>query len=106
MDTTTNSPQPGRLRYAKVMKVLIFMCWGAMLFGLIAVIAAGHSGPAELMALGGAIACLAGIFFILYQSMHRMILGKHYMLEGKRLALVFMLAGASVLLVLLSTGLD
>ena len=106
MDTTTNSPQPGRLRYAKVMKVLIFVCWGVMLFGLIAVIAAGHMGPAELMALGGAIACLAGIFFILYQSMHRMSLGKHYILEGKRLALVFALAGAGVLLVFLTTGLD
>lgn len=106
MDTTTNSPQPGRLRYAKVMKVLIFVCWGLMLFGLIAVIAAGHTGPAGVMALGGAIACLAGIFFIYYQSIHRMSLGKHYMLEGKRLALVFVLAGASLLLLILSMGLD
>lgn len=106
MDTTSNSPPPTRLRYAKVMKVLIFVCWGLMLFGLMAVIAAGHTGPAEFTALGGAIACLAGIFFILYQSMHRMSLGKHYMLEGKRLALVFVLVGAGVLLLVLSTGLD
>lgn len=87
MDTTTNSAHPGRLLHAKFTKVLVIVCWGLMLFGLIAVIAAGHTGPTEFMALGGAIACLAGIFFILYQSMHRMSLGKHYMLEGKRVAM-------------------
>ena len=106
MDTTTNSPQPSRLRYAKVMKVLIFVCWGLMLFGLIAVIAARHTGPAEFMALAGAIACLAGVFVIYYQSIHRMSLGKHYMLEGRRLALVFVLIGAGLLLLILSLGLD
>lgn len=105
MDMTTSSPQPGRLRYAKVMKVLIFVCWGLMLCGLIAVFATGDTGPADI-AVGGAIACLAGIFFIFYQSMHRMSLGKHYMLEGKRLALVFVLIGISIGLEFLSIGLD
>lgn len=105
MGTTINPPNPARLRYAKAMKVLIFVCWGLMLFGLIAVLAAGHTGPADI-ALGGAIACLAGIFFILYQSMHRFGLGQHHFVEGKRLTLLFVLIGVSIGLEFLSIGLN
>lgn len=87
------------------MKVLIFMCWGFMLFGLIVVLASGPTGPGDI-ALGGAIACLAGIFFIFYRSMYRMSRGEHYMIEGKRLALLFVLIGVGILLAFLTVGLD
>ena len=103
---STTKRQRGGSRYAKVMKALIVVCWGLMLAALITVIAAGHTGLAALIALAGGLACLAGIFFILYQAQHRLDLGKPYRLKGKRLVLLFVLIGAGILLTLLSSGLN
>jgi hypothetical protein len=52
-----------------------------------------------------AIACLAGVFVVLYQSVGKLGRDPKYSLAGKGLALLFALAAASLLLIFWSTAL-
>ena len=63
-----------------------------------------HVGPHEppsLVAFAAALICLAGVFFILFQSMTKWAADSHYALAGKGLALLFALVGAGILLLVL-----
>jgi uncharacterized membrane protein len=86
------------------MKAFIFACWGTMIVALIAVLAAGHMAPAGFIALAGGMACLAGVFLIFYQAMHRIGFDRNDTLEGKPVTLIFVLVGASLLLLILSSA--
>lgn len=88
------------------MKAFIFVVWGLMLIALIAVIAAGHTGPAALTALAGGLACLAGVFFVLYRGWHRIGIDRNDKIEGKPVIWIFVLIGASILLIILSALLE
>ncbi|MET1156399.1 hypothetical protein, partial [Arthrobacter sp.] len=64
---------------------------------------ADHLSPAALAASTAAIACLAGVFVVLYRSMGRLGRDPAYSLAGKGLALLFALTAASILLIFLAT---
>jgi hypothetical protein len=97
--------QPARQSAAKFMKAAIFVCWGFMAGGVIALVVANHLSPAALAALTSSIACLAGVFVVLYQSVGKLARDPEYSLSGKGIALIISLGAVSILLTVLSISL-
>jgi hypothetical protein len=62
-------------------------------------------GPAALSALTSSIACLAGVFVVLYQSVGKLARDLEYSLSGKGIALIIALGAVSMLPTLLSISL-
>lgn len=79
-----------------LMKMMIFICWGILAAGLVSVIAAGHMNAASIAALAGAILCLAGVLFILYQGARKWSRDSSGGFAGKELIFVFLLAAAAI----------
>jgi hypothetical protein len=105
MKPPTSTTQPGRQSAAKFMKAAIFVCWGFMAGGVIALVVANHLSPAALAAITGAIACLAGVFVVLYQGMGKLARDTEYSLSAKGIGLVLSLAATSILLIFWSISL-
>lgn len=105
MEPKTSPAIPVRQPFVRFMKAAIVVCWVFMAGGVVALIIANHLSPAALAATAAAIACLAGVFVVLYRSMGK--LGRHpaYSLAGKGLALLFALTAASILLIFWATSL-
>jgi multisubunit Na+/H+ antiporter MnhB subunit len=68
MKPPASPTQPARQSAAKFMKRVIFVCWGFMAAGAIALAVAGHLSPGALATLTGAIACVGGAFVVLFQG--------------------------------------
>jgi hypothetical protein len=90
---------------ARFMKTAIVVCWVFMAGTVIALVVASRFSPAALAAIIAAIACMAGVFVVLYQSAGKWARDPDYSLRGKELALLFALSVASLLLIFWSTSL-
>ena len=105
MQSKTSLAARARQPVARFMKAAIVVCWVFMAGTVIALVVANHLSPAALTAMIAAIACLAGDFVVLYQSMGKLARDPKYSLAGKGLALLFALAAVSILLIFWSTAL-
>ena len=106
MSRPADSPKFARARVAKVVEVLIFVCWGVIAVSFVAVTLVGHMRPLSLVTLAGAMACLAGILFVLFSSWKKWAHDTSYSLSGKGLGLIFALVGVSLLFVVLTVVLQ
>ncbi|WP_159735676.1 hypothetical protein [Arthrobacter sp. 9V] len=91
-----------RIKVAKFMKMMIFVCWGLMGAGLVSVITAGHMNAASLAALSLAILCLAGVFLMLFQGVRKWGRDSADGLAGKELTFLYVFAAASMGLIVLT----
>lgn len=105
MKPKTSLAARARQPVAKFMKAAIVVCWVFMAGGVIALVVANHMSPAALAAITAAVACLAGVFVVLYQGMGKLARDPKYALSAKGLALVLALAAASIVLIFWSTSL-
>ena len=105
MEPKTSLAARARQPVARFMKAAIVVCWVFMAGAVIALVAANHLSPAALTAMIAAIACMAGIFVVLYQSMGKLARDPKYSLAGKGLTLVYAFAAVSILLIFWSTSL-
>jgi multisubunit Na+/H+ antiporter MnhB subunit len=105
MEPKSDPVQAVRQSIAKVMKAGFVVCWILMAVGVIALAVAGHLSPGALATFTAALACLAGVFVVLYQSAGKWARDPRYSLRGKGLALLFALLIASLLMIFWSTSL-
>jgi multisubunit Na+/H+ antiporter MnhB subunit len=87
------------------MKRAIFVCWGFMAAGAIALTVAGHLSPGALATLTAALACMAGAFVVFYQSAGKWAHDPEYSLSAKEIALLLALGAVATLLLVWSTSL-
>jgi hypothetical protein len=99
MEPKSDPVQAVRQSIARVMKAGFVVCWILMTGGVIALVVASRFSPAALAAITAAIACIAGVFVVLYQSAGKWARDPEYSLRGKGLALLFALSVASLLMI-------
>ena len=97
MDSSTQQPKPDRKQLARPMKVLFLGCWAALAAGFIAVASAGHMSPLGLVSLAGALAALAAVVFVLFQSLQKWTRDSNFELAGKSVGLILAFAALSIL---------
>ena len=73
-----------------------------MAAGLVSVIVAGRTNAASSAALAGAILCLAGVFFMLFQGVRKWGRDSADGLAGKELIFLFVFGAASLGLIVLT----
>jgi len=91
-----------RIRFAKFVKMMIFVSWGLLAAGWVSVAAAGHMSAGSLATLAGAMLCLAAALFMLFQNIWKWGRGSTDGLAGKKLIFVFVFAVASLALIALT----
>ncbi|MCB5276001.1 hypothetical protein BJG92_03556 [Arthrobacter sp. SO5] len=68
MESKASPAIPARQPVARVMKAGIVVGWIIMATGVLAMVVASRFSPAALAAITAAIACMAGVFVVLYQA--------------------------------------
>jgi hypothetical protein len=72
---------------------------------VVAVLAADHRSPIAFAAITGGIACLAGVFVVLYQGVGKSARDPEYSASARGIALLLSLTAASILLIFWSISL-